>query len=158
MAEPFDHLTLHAVRLGLLDRSVLSDAQRAQLARPVAAPPLLIDLVEPDAPEPWGDRLPCHLLMREVEWHAPLPANLSVLASAFGALGYSPALDYVDYPGNSAFLKAPAPAVPVCPPPAPAPASGRILPVLVVAASLAAALGGLFVYLYPFIHALTATP
>ena len=38
--------------------------------------PLPIDLVEPDAPAPVGDRLPCHLFMPEVAWHAALPPIL----------------------------------------------------------------------------------
>ena len=37
---------------------------------------LPIDLVEPDAPAPKGDRVPCHLFMSEVAWPAVLPPIL----------------------------------------------------------------------------------
>lgn len=40
------------------------------------APGLPIDLVEPDAPAPQGDRVPCHLFMPEVAWSQPLPPVL----------------------------------------------------------------------------------
>lgn len=35
-----------------------------------------IDLVEPDAPAPAGDRLPCHLFADEVEWPTAAEAVL----------------------------------------------------------------------------------
>lgn len=39
-----------------------------------AVPPWpVIGLVEPHAPAPVGDRVPCHLFMPEVPWRAPLP-------------------------------------------------------------------------------------
>ena len=38
--------------------------------------PMVIDLVEPDAPAPVGDRVPCHLFMPEVAWPAVLPPVL----------------------------------------------------------------------------------
>jgi len=37
---------------------------------------MTIDLVEPDAPAPVGDRVPCHLFMPEVAWPATLPPVL----------------------------------------------------------------------------------
>lgn len=38
--------------------------------------PLPIDLVEPDAPAPVGDRLPCHLFAAEVDWPTAAEAVL----------------------------------------------------------------------------------
>ena len=40
------------------------------------ATPLPIDLVEPDAPAPVGDRFPCHLFAPEVCWPVPPEAVL----------------------------------------------------------------------------------
>lgn len=75
MPNPYDP-AVDAVSRGMLDPSVLSPAQHAML---VAAPPahgLPIDLVEPDAPEPAGDRLPCHLFADEVDWPTAAEAVL----------------------------------------------------------------------------------
>ena len=37
---------------------------------------MFIDVAEPDAPAPVGDRVPCHLFMPEVAWPAVLPPVL----------------------------------------------------------------------------------
>ena len=51
-----------------------------------AAPPLPIDLAEPDAPAPVGDRRPCHVF-----W-APMPEPLGpVLRPDAGRLPFTPA-------------------------------------------------------------------
>lgn len=58
-----------------LSASMMAPSELAEL-RARRAHGLPIDLVEPDAPAPQGDRLPCHLFMPEVEWPEALPPVL----------------------------------------------------------------------------------
>lgn len=69
---------------------------------------LPIDLVEPDAPAPAGDRLPCHLFAEEVDWptapEAVLRADRAPAGSMLDALG----------PWMEADLDPPPPSCPPC--------------------------------------------